>query len=87
MSTPDTTPTAPTQVTHPWRATIRTLVAVLLSLAASWGVVVETLGLDPSWQWVAVGSAVAAGITRVMAFPAVEELLRRVAPWLAAGAD
>jgi hypothetical protein len=85
MSTPDTTPTAPTQVTHPWRATIRTLVAVLVSLAASWGIVVQALGLDPTWQWVALGSAAAAGITRVMALPATETLLRRIAPWLAAG--
>jgi len=75
---------APTQVRHPWRATARTIFAALVAFASMWGLIVEALHLDPSWQWVAIATAIAGGITRLMAIPAVEVFLRRFLPWLAA---
>lgn len=73
----------PTQVRRPWRSTVRTVFQALVALAAMWAFVVEALGL-PDWAWVGASLAVAAGITRVMALPAVEVFLRRFVPWLAA---
>ena len=73
----------PTQVRRPWRATVRTVVQALLGLALAWPLIVQALGL-PEWAWVSVSLAVAAAITRVMALPAVERLLARHVPWLAA---
>ena len=78
------TPAVTSQSKHPWRATLRTLFAVVVGLASSWGVLVETLHLDPTWQWVTVGGAVAAAVTRVLAHPQVEAALQRFLPWLAA---
>ena len=73
----------PTQVRRPWRSTVRTVFQALIALAAMWALIVEALGL-PDWAWVTTSLAVAAGITRVMALPAVEVFLRRFVPWLAA---
>lgn len=73
-----------TQSAHPWRATLRTAFAVLVGLCSSWGVIVSALGLNPAWQWVAVGTAVAAGVTRILALPQVEYALQTYLPWLAA---
>ena len=72
-----------TQAAHPWRATARTAFQALIALAASWAVIVQAAGID-GWPWVATTLAVAAGATRVMALPQVEELLSRFVPWLAA---
>lgn len=73
----------PTQLRRPWRSTLRTVFQALVGLAAMWAVVVQALGL-PDWAWVGTSLAVAAGITRVMALPAVEVWLRTWVPWLAA---
>jgi len=54
-----------------------------LGLALMWPLVVQALGL-PDWAWVSASLAVAAGVTRLMALPAVEVWLRRFVPWLAA---
>lgn len=64
-----------TQEVHPWRATLRTAFAALAGLALSWGVIVEALQLPASWEWVGTSVLVAAGITRVMAVPAVNVFL------------
>lgn len=74
----------PTQTTHPWRATARTIFQAVIGFAAMWAVVVEAIGLDKDWQWVSASLVATAAITRVMALPAVEEFLRRFFPWLAA---
>lgn len=85
MSTqPNTQPTQPTQVRRPWRATARTVFQALIAFAAMWAIIVETIGLDPSWQWVAVSLAVTGAITRLMALPVVEDFLERFVPFLAA---
>ena len=55
---------------------IRTSLAVLVSLAAMAPVLVAQAGLDAGqWPWLATILAVAAGITRVMALPQVNDLL------------
>lgn len=73
----------PTQVRRPWRSTARTVFQATVSLAAMWGLIVAALDL-PDWAWVGTSIAVAGGITRVMAIPAVEVWLRRFLPFLAA---
>lgn len=73
-----------TQTAHPWRATARTVFALLVGLASSWGVLVGAVGLDPTWQWVSVGGLIAAGVTRLLANPMVEAALQQYFPWLAA---
>lgn len=74
---------ASTQTAYPWRATVRTIFAFLIGLAAAWALIIQTLGLGPDIPWVATSLAIAAGVTRVMALPAVDDLIRRVVPWLA----
>lgn len=73
----------PTQLRRPRRAVARTVFQATVSLAAMWGLIVATLDL-PDWAWVGTSVAVAGGITRVMAIPAVETWLRRFLPFLAA---
>lgn len=85
MSTTTPTPApAPTQVKHPVRAVLRTIFAFVVGIASSWGIIVKAAGFPESWQWVTVGGAIAAGITGVLALPAVEALLQTYFPWLAA---
>lgn len=72
-----------TQTTHPWRATVRTLFAMVVAAAAMWALVLQALGLDPTIEWVGGTLAVATGITRVMALPAVDQFIRKFLPWLA----
>lgn len=85
------TPTHPspvqiTQARHPWRSTTRTVVAFLIGLAAIWGGVVDVAGINPSGKLIAPTILVAGSVTRVLADPRVEALLRRfkVTSWLAA---
>jgi hypothetical protein len=89
MTTTPTTGTEPTQVRRPWRATLRTALAVgvpaILLLPTILEIVVDELGesLPPgvTAAIVATGvvvTAIAAIITRVMALAPVELLLRRV---------
>lgn len=72
-----------TQTSHPWRATLRTLFAIVVAFAAMWALVVQAAGLDPNTEWVVGSIAVASGITRVMALPAVDAFIRKFMPWLA----
>ena len=72
-----------TQTRYPWQATIRTAFAFLVGLAAAWALIIEAAGIDPGIEWAAGSLTVAAGITRVMALPAVDDLIRRFIPWLA----
>ena len=74
----------PTQVRRPWRAMIRTGFQALVSLCAMLPLLVGASGLDEQVPAVAGAVAVAAGVTRVMALPAVEAFLQRFVPWLAA---
>lgn len=87
MTTPETEPTfepePPTQIRHPWRATLRTAFAVLVALATLVPLVLNDTGMPAS----ALGAqvvVVAGLITRVLAMPAVNAFLTSFAPWLAA---
>ena len=81
----------PTQVAYPWRAAVRTAIAVLVGLSVvlpvAWGIVGDELAKhgwvvsdDVSGVVAAIiaGVSVAAGIvTRIMAIPQVSDLLTR----------
>lgn len=85
MSTPSNPkPSQVTQARHPWRATIRTVFAGVVSLAAIWGLIVQAAGIDSAGTVVAATLAVAGAVTRILAIPGVEAWLRRFFPWLAA---
>lgn len=68
----------PTQTTYPWRATARTVLATIISIAAVWGLIVQAAGVDETTPVVATTIAVAGAITRIMAIPAVNDLLTRI---------
>lgn len=76
----------PTQVRHPWRATARTVFAALIGFAPMAPVIYHAAtGGEPDQATgaAAVGLAVAGGVTRVIAIPAVDAWLRRFVPFLA----
>lgn len=66
------------------RRTIRTAFQALIALAAAAPLIADAAGIPATAPGVGVGLAVAAGVTRVMALPPVEEFLERFVPWLAA---
>lgn len=74
----------PTQVTYPWRSTLRTAFQVLVAIAAVWALVIEAAGVDQTNTIIAATVTCAAGINRVMALPAVNDFIARFLPWLAA---
>lgn len=75
--------TQPTQTRHPWRATLRTVAAVVIALLPALPDIVDAMGLS-AYAWAAGILAVAAGITRVLAIPAVNDVLSRWLPALSA---
>lgn len=76
------TPQAATQTRHPWRATLRTIVAVAVGLASAAPVIAATAHIEAVPIVVQI-VGVASAVTRILAIPAVDEALRRYAPWLA----
>ena len=64
----------PTQTRHPWRATLRTVVAILLGLATLLPYVVADANI-PTEGAVGQALAVSALVTRIMAIPAVNAWL------------
>ncbi|MBX6750939.1 MAG: hypothetical protein IRY85_14915 [Micromonosporaceae bacterium] len=73
----------PTQTQHPWRATLRTVLAVVVALAPVLPQIVDELGLS-GYGWAAAVVAVAGAVTRVLAVPAVNDVLSRWLPLLSA---
>lgn len=76
-----------TQGAHPWRATVRTIFAAVIALAALAPLIYTAAAQQsPELATGAVGGVlVAAGaITRIMAIPGVEAFLQRFAPFLSA---
>lgn len=85
-------PDVPTQIAHPWRATVRTIIAVVLALGlvvpAAWAILGDELvraGLvlpEPVVQvvaWLLAVLAVVTGtITRIMAIPQVADWMTRI---------
>jgi hypothetical protein len=79
-----TVPTpAPTQTQHPWRATVRTVVAGVLAFIPIAPVLVEYLGVG-AVPWVAGTLTILGTATRVLAIPAVNAYVTEYLPWLAA---
>lgn len=79
-----TQPSSPaSQVRHPWRATLRTAVAGTIGALSLLPTIAAVGHLDAA-PGVTQALAVSAGVTRVLAIPAVEVWLHRFAPWLAA---
>lgn len=58
------------------RRVARTLVQIIISLAAALPLLVDASGIPQTAAGVGVALAVAAGITRVMQLPAVQPVLR-----------
>jgi hypothetical protein len=77
------TPATPTQTRHPWRATIRTVLAAGVALASLLPDVALVAHVD-TVPAVAQVLGVAGIVTRILAMRSVEAFLRRFAPWLAA---
>lgn len=76
--------TTPTQVSHPARAVVRTVFAVLVSACAVLPAVVSALGLDPVvYPIVGTILTVAGVVTRILAIPAVNDFIAEYLPFLA----
>jgi hypothetical protein len=73
----------PTQTRHPWRATLRTLVAAGLGLLSILPEVLAGAGLDHTAYGAQI-LVVSGAVTRVLAIPGVEVWVRQFVPWLAA---
>ncbi|MFZ4234986.1 hypothetical protein ACOZGD_07310 [Streptomyces murinus] len=57
------------------KRTLRTVIQTALGIAAVLPAVVSASGIPQALPWAAAALAVAAGVTRVMALPAVQALL------------
>lgn len=71
----------PTQVRHPWRATLRTFISTLPLTAAGVGAFVDIVkDVRPDWVvgWGPVAAAASIIITRTMQVPAVNHLLTKI---------
>ena len=73
----------PTQIRHPWRATLRTVIAAAVAgLTLLPEIASEAhIGTVPTVVQVVAASA---AITRILAIPSVNTWLTTYAPWLAA---
>ncbi|MEW1774665.1 hypothetical protein [Streptomyces sp. NPDC086777] len=60
------------------KRTVRTVIQGVVMFAVALPAIVNASGIPESLPWVAGAVAVAAGVARVMALPAVEQLLDRV---------
>jgi hypothetical protein len=79
--------TQPTQVRRPWRTVVRSVFQGLVGAAAIAPFVYQAAaGEDPARATGLLGLAlgIAAGLTRVMALPAVNAFLAKYVPFLAA---
>ena len=77
----------PTQVRRPWRATVRTIFQGLVGASAMAAPVYEAAthrDAAAASGYAALGLGICAGVTRVMALPAVNDWLGRFLPFLAA---
>lgn len=74
--------TQPTQIRHPWRATVRTAFAAIVGFLPLAALLAHELGVE-SVPWVAGTLAVIAGITRWLAYPGVNRWFTK---WLNMGA-
>jgi hypothetical protein len=76
-----TNQTVSTQQAYPWRATARTVLQLVVALAAAAPVVYQAItnaDTAAAAGGAAVALSVAAAVTRVMALPIVDQMLARV---------
>lgn len=71
-------------VSRPWQRAARTVFQGAVAVAVMWPTVTEAAGVDSGGTIAAGSIALAAGISRVMALPAVNGWLARYVPFLAA---
>ncbi|MGE9695909.1 hypothetical protein [Streptomyces sp. CH6] len=60
------------------KRTVRTIIQTAVAVALALPAIVDASGIPASLPWVAGALAVAGGLARVMALPAVENLLDRI---------
>lgn len=65
----------PAQVAYPAKAMLRTVVQILVGLAAAMPYLITELGFDKTWPIVVAVLGISAGVTRVMSIPGVNLLL------------
>lgn len=75
----------PTQTTHPWRSTARTMIAASIAAIPIGQMIARETEID-AIPWIASFLAIGTVISRVMAMQQTETFLRTYAPWLAASA-
>lgn len=71
----------PTQVRYPWKATLRTAIAFILPLAAGAPLIYQAAFAHDPAAATGIGAsilAIAAGITRLMALPVVNDALTKI---------
>lgn len=71
----------PTQVGHPWRTTLRSIIQFVVPLATAVPLIVDAVQAGnpgASGPIAAAALAVSGAITRVMAIPQVNDLLTRI---------
>lgn len=78
------TPEDATQVRYPWRAVVRTIIQLVVGLAAAMPMIVDSTGLPTTVAGIGTALAISATITRLMSIPAVNAALAAWVPWLAA---
>lgn len=70
-----TAPIPPSQVAYPVKAVVRTVIQVLVGLAAIAPFLVADLGVPATGGLITGALGVAAALTRIMAIPAVNRML------------
>lgn len=63
------------QSRHPWRATVRTVIQSAAGIAAAAPILASGFNAGSAGGAIAVGLAVSAAVTRIMALPEVNRLL------------
>ncbi|MEU8264905.1 hypothetical protein AB0C02_30365 [Micromonospora sp. NPDC048999] len=76
----------PTQIRHPWRATVRTLVAAVIALLSLLPTIAIAGGISEVPAVAQVLSVIGA-VTRVLTLPGVDGWLRQYLPWLASSPE
>lgn len=75
----------PTQVDHPFKATMRTFVQALIGLVSVWSIVdlvltdfLNEVGWASALPYLAIASAIVAAVARIMAIPQVNAWLTKI---------
>lgn len=77
-------PETVTQSQYPWRATLRTVIAFLIAILPYIATYLSDATPEAQTGAVAAAVPIVAGVTRFLALPGVDDVLRRYLPILAA---